>query len=75
MEHQLTNARYVCGQAEGLINGVLCQLEMTGMAHQNHGVVGQSDPKFKPDPNAKMVWDEKKGVFRKVITKPKERKS
>lgn len=45
------------------------------MAHQNHGVVGIPDPNFKPDPNAKMVFDEKKGVFRKVVTKPeKERK-
>ena len=45
------------------------------MAHQSHGVVGRSDPNFKPDPNEKMKWDAKKGVFRKVVTKPKQRKT
>ena len=39
------------------------------MAHQSHGVVGRSDPNFKPDPNTHMKWDEKKGVFRKVAKK------
>ena len=39
------------------------------MAHQKHGVVGQSDPDFKPDPNVKHKWDAKKGVFR-LVTKP-----
>ena len=44
------------------------------MAHSKHGVNGASDPNFKPDPNARHVYDEKKGVWRLVIDKPKKAK-
>lgn len=36
------------------------------MAHAKHGVTGQSDPNFKPDPNKEHVFDKKKGVYRLV---------
>jgi hypothetical protein len=34
--------------------------------NSQHAVCGQPDPNFKPDPNAKMVWDSEKGVYRKT---------
>jgi len=38
------------------------------MAHSKHEVTAKSNPNFKPDPNARHVYDEKKGVFRLVTT-------
>lgn len=43
--------------------------------HQKHGVTGKSDPDFKPDPNAKMVFDPKKQVWRKITLKESTEKT